>query len=101
MILLSSVLVGICVSAGGMIGFVGLLVPHLARRMVGSLHRRLIPVAAIWGAAFLILSDLIARVVYRPLELPVGVVTALVGTPVFFLIFLRKTRANNSQAVLS
>ena len=89
-ILLSSLIVGICVSAGGMIGFVGLVVPHFVRRQVGALHFALIPLAAIWGAIALTLADCGARYLVRPNELPVGVVTALLGAPVFLAILLRR-----------
>ncbi|CAN5827168.1 iron ABC transporter permease [soil metagenome] len=77
------------VSMAGVIGFVGLVVPHAVRLALGPDHVRLLPVAAIWGAAFLVLADLVARTVISPVELPVGVVTALVGAP-FFLALLRR-----------
>ncbi|MCX7028377.1 MAG: iron ABC transporter permease [Spirochaetes bacterium] len=79
------------VAAGGVIGFVGLLGPHFARLFVGSLHRRLIPLSAVAGAILLMLADALARSVASPLELPVGIVTALVGAPVF-LYLLAKSR---------
>jgi iron complex transport system permease protein len=85
-----SILIGVCVSGAGMIGFIGLIVPHFARRMVGSMHGKLLPLAAIWGAASLTAADGLARMVARPYELPVGVVTALVGAPVFIWVILRK-----------
>ncbi len=91
MVILSSLLVGLCVSASGMIGFVGLVVPHFARRMVGALHLRLIPVAAIWGAATLTAADAIGRFIARPYEIPVGVVTALAGAPLFLWVVVRRS----------
>jgi ABC-type Fe3+-siderophore transport system permease subunit len=90
LILLTSVMIGVCVSAAGMIGFVGLIVPHFARRLVGSLHLALIPLCAIWGATALIAADTVARVIARPYELPVGVVTALIGAPLFLWIMLAR-----------
>lgn len=90
MMLATSLLAGICVSAAGMIGFVGLVAPHFARRWVGSLHFKLIPLAAIWGSTLLVVADLIARVAMRPTELPVGVITAVVGSPVFLWILLKR-----------
>ncbi|ALJ22215.1 FecCD family ABC transporter permease [Microbacterium sp. No. 7] len=81
LLLLSAALVGVTVSVVGAIGFVGLVVPHLARRAVGSPHRILIPTAALLGAGFLVVSDVAARMVLVPQELPIGIVTALVGTP--------------------
>lgn len=89
-VLLTSILIGLCVSAGGMIGFVGLVVPHFARRFVGSLHSVLIPFCAIWGAVFLTLSDSLSRVLVPPYELPIGVVSALIGAPLFFWIMLTR-----------
>jgi iron complex transport system permease protein len=90
MILLTSVLVALCVSGAGMIGFVGLVVPHFARRMVGSLHFKLLPLAALLGATALTSADILARTVARPHELPVGVLTALLGAPFFIFILIKK-----------
>lgn len=95
---LVSLLVAVCVSAGGMIGFVGLVIPHLARMAVGATHRRMLPVCAIWGAAALTASDILARVIVAPAELPVGVVTALAGAPLFFWVFARESRRSGSGA---
>jgi iron complex transport system permease protein len=77
------------VSVAGVIGFVGLVVPHAVRLALGPDHRRLVPLSAVWGAGFMVLADLVARTVIAPAELPVGVVTALVGAP-FFLLLLRR-----------
>ena len=79
------------VAFGGLIGFVGLIVPHVLRILGGPDHRRLIPLSALGGAAFLILADLIARTIFAPQELPVGVITALVGAP-FFIVLLRRIK---------
>ncbi|MFP3928140.1 MAG: FecCD family ABC transporter permease [Desulfobacteraceae bacterium] len=87
-----SLMVGLVVSFSGLIGFVGLLVPHLARMSCGSDHRILIPVAALGGAAFLVAADTLARVLISPGELPVGVITAFLGAP--FFIYLLKTRGS-------
>ena len=84
-----SVLIGVCVSVGGTIAFVGLVTPHMIRRIVGPNHRRLLPASAFGGAVFLLLADLIARIAFNPLELPIGVVTSLVGAVVFIFIFYR------------
>ncbi len=86
----SSLGVAAAVSAGGIIGFVGLLGPHLARLLVGPGHRRLIPASALTGAALLMVADAIARSVASPLELPVGIVTALVGAPLFLRLLARR-----------
>lgn len=93
LLLLSSLLVGVCVSAGGMIGFIGLVIPHLARQMVGSLHRKMIPVCAVFGAVALTAADTLARTIASPYELPVGVVTALLGAPLFLWILLHRREA--------
>jgi len=85
----ASLLTGLAVARAGMIGFVGLVVPHLLRLRVGPDHRRLVPLAALTGAAGLVLADLVARTLVAPRELPVGAVTALVGGP-FFLVLLRR-----------
>jgi len=76
------------VSVSGIIGFVGLIVPHAARLALGRPHARLLPIATVWGAGFMVLPDLVARSVIAPVEVPVGIVTALVGGP-FFLWLLR------------
>jgi iron complex transport system permease protein len=89
--LLASLITGACVSAGGIIGFVGLMVPHLTRQITGPDHRRLIPASLLTGASFLILADTLARSIIAPLELPVGVITGILGS-VFFLIFLLRKR---------
>jgi len=79
------------VAFSGLIGFVGLIVPHAARFLVGADHRRLLPLAAIGGAGFLMLADLIAQTIIAPEILPLGVVTAFIGAP-FFLYLLRRTK---------
>jgi iron complex transport system permease protein len=88
---LASVLTAAAVSIAGSIGFVGLIVPHLARLLLGSDHRVLIPAATLFGGLFLVLSDTLARTVVAPRQLPVGVITALLGVPLF-LVLLNRTR---------
>jgi len=92
MFLLSSLMTGAAVAVSGLIGFVGLVAPHAARLLVGSDHRRLIPASALAGAALLLLADAAARLVVAPAELPVGVVTALIGGPFFLSLLLRHAR---------
>jgi iron complex transport system permease protein len=87
-----SLLMGLVVSFSGLIGFVGLIVPHLARMSMGTDHRLLMPVAGLGGAIFLIAADTAARTVMAPSELPVGVVTAFLGAP--FFIYLLKSRGS-------
>lgn len=81
--------VGAVVAASGGIGFVGLIIPHVARMCVGTAHRRLLPVAALLGATYLVWADVLARTALAPQELPLGVVTALVGAPLLFLLVRR------------
>lgn len=85
-------LTGAAVAVSGVIGFVGLVVPHVVRRWCGPLHRTLLPAAFLAGGSFLVAADLLARTVFRPLELPVGVVTALIGVPIFALQLRKSLR---------
>jgi iron complex transport system permease protein len=82
------------VSAVGLIGFVGIIVPHIVRLLVGTSYRRILPISVLFGAAFLVFADTVARTVIAPSELPLGVVTALIGAPVFVVILsLRRQMA--------
>ncbi len=92
-LIMVSILIGVCVSVGGTISFVGLVTPHMVRMIVGPNHRRLLPASAFGGAVFLLLADLAARILLNPRELPIGVVTSLVGAVVFVFIFYQ-TRKN-------
>ncbi|WP_367716543.1 iron ABC transporter permease [Nitratireductor sp. GISD-1A_MAKvit] len=92
MFVLSAALTGITVAVSGVIGFVGLIMPHIVRFIVGADHRRALPAVAVLGAAFTIAADLAARSVIAPLELPVGIVTALVGGPFFIWLLRRDAR---------
>ena len=88
-----SVLIGVCVSISGTISFVGLVMPHMARMITGPNHKRLLPSAMFSGAIFLLLADLVARTILRPIELSIGVVTSLVGAVAFIIIFYRTRKA--------
>ncbi|MFJ8940529.1 FecCD family ABC transporter permease [Streptomyces sp. NPDC102365] len=88
----TALLTAALVSSAGAIGFVGLVLPHAARALVGSGHARLLPVAALAGAVFLVWVDTLARTVLDPQEVPVGVVTSLIGVPVFVLVLYRTRR---------
>lgn len=82
-----SALVGVCVSMVGTIGFVGLVIPHMTRMITGPNHKRLLPASLFSGATFLMLADLVGRVILSPLELPIGVVTSFIGSITFIYIF--------------
>lgn len=90
---LTALLTGAIVSVSGMIGFVGMVVPHAVRLLIGSDHRLLLPASALVGGMFLVLADTVARTVLAPAEIPVGIVTALAGGPFFlYLLLWRKDR---------
>jgi iron complex transport system permease protein len=89
----ASLVVAGAVSVSGLIGFVGLMVPHMMRLVVGPRHRLLLPASVLAGAVVLVLADLLARVVLAPVEIPVGIVTALAGGPFFIWLLVRKERA--------
>ncbi|NRD79314.1 iron chelate uptake ABC transporter family permease subunit [Bacillus sp. BRMEA1] len=91
-----SILTGAAVAVSGTIGFVGLVIPHLARLLWGPDHRFLLPLSILTGSGFLILTDLISRTIISPTELPIGVITALIGAPVFGLILLKRKRMERS-----
>ena len=86
----ASLATGAAVSVGGPVGFIGIVVPHLVRLIVGPDHRLVLPASALFGAAFLVGCDVVARTVMSPIELPVGVITALIGGPFFLWLLVRK-----------
>lgn len=86
----ASLATGAAVSLAGPVSFVGIIVPHLVRLIVGADHRLVLPASALFGAAFLIVCDVVARTVIAPLELPVGIITAMVGGPVFLWLLFRR-----------
>lgn len=87
-----SILTGAAVAVSGTIGFVGLVIPHLTRLLWGPDHRHLLPLSILTGSGFLILADLVARTIISPTELPIGVITALIGAPVFAGLLMRSKR---------
>lgn len=93
----SSILIGVLVAVAGGIGFVGLIIPHASRMLVGALHKRMLPVAAAGGAVFLLWVDVVSRVVARPQEMPLGVVTGVVGAPLFLFLMGRRSYAFGSR----
>lgn len=90
LLVVTALMTAVIVSASGAIGFVGLVLPHAARAVVGTRHRVLVPVSVLLGAIFLVWVDVVARTLIAPQELPIGVVTAIVGVPAFVLILLRR-----------
>lgn len=89
LLVVASLLTGVLVAVAGGVGFVGLIVPHLVRLAIGPDHRRLLPIAMLVGASYLVAVDLLCRVVVRPEELPIGIVTAVLGAPVFMWLLRR------------
>ena len=89
----ASVLTALVVSFCGIIGFVGLMAPHFARLIVGPKHKRLIPISALLGANILLLADILARFILAPSELPIGIITSILGAPVFLVLLRRKPNA--------
>lgn len=96
LMLVSSVLVGAVIAVAGGVGFVGLVVPHLVRLAVGPDHRRLLPLSALLGGVFLVLVDVLARVVAAPSELPLGIFTAAAGAPMFLWLMRRARRVDGA-----
>lgn len=96
MLIGASLLTGASVAVSGSIGFVGLVIPHLVRLITGPNHRHLLPLSMLMGGAYLVLADLIARTIIAPKELPIGVITALIGAPVFAILLMRRFRRGKS-----
>ena len=90
-----SILVGVCVSVSGTIGFVGLVVPHISRAIIGPNHKKLIPFTFLFGASFLMITDCVSRTIIAPKELPIGVITSLIGAVIFVIIFYRQRKKQN------
>ena len=86
----ASLATGAAVSIAGPIGFVGIIIPHLVRLLVGADHRVVLPASVLFGAAFLVLCDLLGRILMAPIEIPVGVITALIGGPFFLWLLLKR-----------
>ena len=92
-LIMVSVLIGVCVSIGGTIGFVGLVVPHITRMLFGPNQKKLLPGSMIVGSVFLLLADLAGRTILSPIEIPIGVVTSLVGSVIFVIVFYKTRKA--------
>lgn len=90
-IVFASMVTGILVSTCGIIGFVGLIIPHISRSIVGSDHKRLLPISIVLGGLFLVVCDILARTVIPNGELPIGIITSMIGAPVFMYILIKKS----------
>lgn len=97
LIVVSALLTGTAVSFVGVIGFVDLIAPHVVRRLYGSNHRVVVPVSALFGGTFMVIADLLSRILMAPVELPVGAVTALVGAPFFAYVYFKRKRGDASS----
>jgi iron complex transport system permease protein len=86
----TSLMAGVAVAVSGVIGFVGLVIPHIVRLVVGSDHRRVLPVGVVFGASFMVLGDLLARIIAAPQEMPIGVITAFIGAPTLIVLIRRR-----------
>src|SRR5690554_4529926 len=87
-----ALLVAVTVAACGIIGFIGLVSPHLARLLTGAAHRRVLPLAVVLGGSLLVVADIAARTLIAPAEIPIGIITALIGGPVFIMLLIREKR---------
>lgn len=91
LLIIAVLLAGVCVSVGGGITFLGLIAPHIARRLVGANHKRILPLSALIGAILVLFSDTIGRIILAPVELPVGIILSVIGAPYFiYLMFVKK-----------
>ncbi len=97
-VILATLSVGACVAVAGIIGFVGLIVPHIIRGITGNDHRSLLVNSALFGASLLTLADVVSRTIIAPAELPIGIVTAVLGTPVFIMLLLKQKKQLRSLA---
>jgi iron complex transport system permease protein len=97
LLIVSAAITGSVISFVGVIGFVDLVAPHVVRKLFGSSHRLVIPMSALFGGAFMVICDLVARTIVSPSELPVGAVTAIIGAPFFAYIYFsrRSGKAKN------
>lgn len=89
--MVSAIVVGFAVYAAGMIGFIGLIIPHAVRMLVGSDHKVLVPVSGLCGAIFLIWADVLCRIIIPRTELPIGILISLIGAPCFVYLMIKKT----------
>ena len=89
--ILSSVIVGFAVYAAGMIGFIGLVIPHIVRMLFGTDHKRLIPLSALLGSVFLIWADVACRIILENSEIPIGILVSIIGAPCFIYLLIKRS----------
>lgn len=92
-IVLATLMVGVTVAFTGVIGFVGLVTPHIVRSLVGPVHRSLLPITALLGGTLVCLADLVSRTIDAPTEVPIGIITSLIGTPILIVMILKQKRS--------
>ncbi len=90
-LIIASLMIGILVYSSGMIGFVGLVIPHIVRMILGTDHKKIIPIAAILGAIFLIWADILSRIIIKGTEIPIGIIISMIGAPCFIWLMIRNT----------
>ena len=95
MLILASVLTSVCVAFVGIIGFVGMVIPHLSRMLLGGDHRLVLPASIMMGGALMLFADLLAKMLLVPTELPIGAITTIIGVPVFAYLLVKKGRMYN------
>lgn len=98
LLIFSAILTGSAVALSGIIGFVDLIIPHLVRRIIGAKHKYVIPVCIILGGCFMVITDLVARIIIIPSELPVGAITALIGAPFLHTYTLIRHMKENNKS---
>ena len=92
LLVIASLLAGCAVSFAGLLGFVGLIIPHIVRQLVGTNHRIVIPLGVLMGGSFVLICDLISRCLFAPYEIPVGIILSLLGAPFFLFLILGRRR---------
>ena len=92
MILVASLIAGVTIAVSGTIGFVGLMVPHFTRLLVGGDHKKVLPISALLGGILVVWVDVVARLIIAPEELPVGILTAIIGGPIFIILLKRSNK---------
>ncbi len=90
-LIITSMIIGISVYCAGVIGFVGLIIPHAVRMIVGTDHKKLIPISVLVGAIFMVLADILARIIIPNAEMPIGILISMIGAPVFIYLMVKRS----------